>query len=185
MANHLDRKTDAALILRIVNIVSVLVTLFGSILLPRRPEVFFRNQPVDGQRTASLLSRYTWAWARPLMDLASKKGDLEEKDIPQPDHTIRTQDVFNDWNKFGFEGSLMWSLFCAYKGRFALQWTVTFVRCILGVGPFWSMLQLINLLQERGGGGSPTPVLWGLVILLGAFSLTEQVNSRSCPTKQM
>lgn len=110
------------------------------------------------------------------MDIASKKGDLEEKDIPQPDHTLRAQEVVSDWNAYGFKGRLIWSLIYAYKGRLALQWSVTLVRCALGVGPFWAMLQLISLLEERGGGGWPTHLLWGLVISLGVFSLAEQVG---------
>jgi hypothetical protein len=174
VGDHLTSKNDVALILRIVNIVSAILTLFGSVSIPRRPVVYFRDQDVDAQWTSSMLSRYTWSWTRPIIDLASKKGDLDEKDIPEPDHTIRAEEVVADWKSGGFTGKLMWSLINAYKGRFALQWGVTVARCLLGIGPFWTMLQLINLLQERGGGGSPSRLLWSLVILLGVFSLTEQ-----------
>lgn len=166
-------KTDTSLILRIVNIVCAVLALFSSVMIPRRPVVYFRDQDVDAQWTSSMLSRYTWSWTRPIIDLATKKGDLEEKDIPQPDHTIRAEEVVSDWKSYGFTGKLTWALIYAYKGRFALQWGVTVLRCLLGIGPFWTMLQLINLLQERGGGGSPSRLLWSLVILLGLFSLAE------------
>ena len=170
------REDVAALVLRLVNVAAALCTVFGSILIPRRPEVFFRGQTVDAQWTSSILSRYTWTWPRPIMDLASKQGDLDEKDIPQPDHTIRASEVLRDWHAYGYKGKLQWAILYAYKGRLALQWAVTVARCILGVGPFWTMLQLLTLLQERGGGGSPSRTLWGLVILLGVFSLVEQVS---------
>ena len=86
-----------------------------------------------------MLSRYTWSWTRSIIDLASKKGDLDEKDIPEPDHTIRAEEVVADWKSGDFTGKLMWSLIYAYKGRFALQWGVTVARCLLGIGPFWTM----------------------------------------------
>ncbi|KAG9255956.1 P-loop containing nucleoside triphosphate hydrolase protein [Emericellopsis atlantica] len=174
VGDHLSRKSDVALALRIVNVVAALATVFGSISIPRRPEVFFRDQPVDAQWTTTVLSRYTWTWARQIIDLASKKGDLEEKDVPQPDHTIRVDAVMSKWNSHGYTGELIWSIIHCYRWRFALQWSVTIFRCVLGIGPFWAMLQLINLLQERGGGGSPSRLLWGLVILLGVFSLSGQ-----------
>ena len=80
-----------------------------------------------------------------------------------------------DWHGFGYNGTLLRQLLHAYKGRLALQWTVTTTRCVLGAAPFWTMLHLIENLQERGGGGSPGRELWGLVILLGVLSLAEQV----------
>lgn len=174
VVDHLTRKNDISLILRIVNIASAILTLFQSVSIPRRPVVYFRGQDVDAQWTSSMLCRYTWSWTRSIIDLATKKGDLDENDIPQPDHTIRAEEVVSDWKGYGFTGKLMWSLIYAYKGRFALQWGVTVARCLLGIGPFWTMLQLINLLQERGGGGNPSRLLWSLVILLGVFSLLEQ-----------
>lgn len=153
-----------------------LVTLFASVLIPRRPAVFFRNQPVDSQRASSILDRNTWTFASPLINLASKKGDLEEKDIPQPDHTIRAEEVLEDWKAFGYKGKLIWALLYIYRTRFVVQWSVTIARCILGLGPFWTMLKLITLLQERGGGGSPSRELWGLVVLLSVLSFFEQVR---------
>ncbi|KAI6783299.1 ATP-dependent bile acid permease-like protein [Emericellopsis cladophorae] len=174
VGDHLRRKNNVALVLRIINVVAALATLFVSISIPRRPEVFFRDQPVDAQRTTTVLSRYTWTWVRQIIDLASKKGDLEERDIPQPDHTIRVDAVMAEWNSHGYTKELIWSILHCYRWRFTLQWSVTIFRCGLGIGPFWTMLQLINLLQERGGGGSPSLLLWGLVILLGVFSLSGE-----------
>lgn len=171
------RRNDPTLFLRAINAAAALVTLFAGILIPRRPVVFFRDQPVDGQWTSSVLSRYTWSWARPLIDVASKKGDLDEKDVPQPDHTIRTEEVMADWKANNYHGTLLRALGHAYKGRFAIQSTVTVLRCFLGVGPFWAMLNLIQILTERGGGGAPSRELCALVILLGAFTLVEQVST--------
>ncbi|KAF4125093.1 ABC-type multidrug transport system, ATPase and permease component [Geosmithia morbida] len=167
-------RNDAVLGLRLTNIAMAVVILFASVLIPRRPHVFFRDALVDPQRTSSLLNRFTWTWTGPILDLAAKKGDLESKDIPQPDHTIRTENVMADWKAYNFKGKLIWSILYAYRWRFATQWTVTVSKCILGVGPFWVMRKLINILQERGGGGSPPYTLWVLVISLGLLGLIEQ-----------
>lgn len=87
--DRLAQSGDPALVLQVINILAGLGTLFSSLLIPRRPAVFFREQPVDAQWTCSILSRFTWTWVWPLIRLAGKKGDLEEQDIPQPDHSVR------------------------------------------------------------------------------------------------
>lgn len=173
--DRLVRHDDSTLVLQIINLLATFGTLFSSLLIPRRPVVFFRGEPVDAQWTCSILSRYTWTWVWPLIRLAGKKGDLEEKDVPQPDHTVRAEEVLADWHGYNFKGSLIREVLNFYKARLALQWSVTAVRCIIGVVPYWAMLSLIDSLEQRGGGGSPGRDLWGLVILLGVLSLIELV----------
>lgn len=167
---------NPAFICRLVNVAAVLIVCVVNVLIPRRPDVYFRDAIVDRQWTVCWLSRLTWSWPRPLMDLGAKKLDLQDSDIPQPDSVLRTEEVMADWKNTNYQGRLLWALFWVYRKRIILQSCVTILRSILGVGPFYVMLSLINALELRGGGGNPTNELWGLVIALTLFTMGEQVR---------
>lgn len=162
------------LIIRVIDCAALLLLAISSVLLQRRPSVFRRDREVSRENTVSLLSRGTWAWARPLLDLATKKGDLDQKDIPEPDHTLRADLLVETWNNYQFSGKLVWSLIWAYKYSIGLQWSVTLARSVLGLAPFLIMYRLIDGLEKRAVGIEPALSLWALVILLGFVTLTEQ-----------
>ncbi|KAL9479999.1 hypothetical protein ACSS6W_004785 [Trichoderma asperelloides] len=178
-AHHASRlgatKNDAAFILRIVSLVATILLLFASISLPRRPAVFHNGKPVDAQFTGSFLSRYTWSWGRPLVSLATEKGDLDEKDIPGPDHNFRARDLVEAWHKFEFKGTLLKKLLRSYLPGFLIQWTVTIFRSFIGLGPFWAMLRVIELLEQRFPPGErPMAQILGYIVSLALFSLCGQ-----------
>lgn len=168
-------------ILRTVNAVTVFSLGLSSVLLPRRPQVLFKDRKVDDERTVSALSRYTWSWTEPLIGLASRKNDLDSTDIPHPDQRIRAEDLKRKWDAFNFQTSLLRSLLWAFKRSLAIQWSITVFRNLVGVLPFYIMLRLINILEERGHGGSPTLELWALVAGIAAFSMLDAVR---CPARK-
>jgi hypothetical protein len=170
---------DADFIVRIVNAVSGVVSVFACLRLPRRPDVYFRNRIVDRQFTYSFLSRYTWTWVQSLLDSATQKGDLTEDDIPEPDHTVRADYLVAAWEKFNFKGSLLKSMFWAYRHSLIYSWTLCVVRVVLGLGPFLTLLRLIKVLECRTPGQSAIGELWPLVVYMGLFTLTEQVRNMS------
>ena len=170
---------DTELILRLVTAIVTVFLIFSCISLPRRPEVFYKGEKVDYEWSTSVLSRYTWSWVGDLLKTAKRKGDLDEKDIPRPCHDIRADSLVDAWNKANYEGSLLQSLLKAYGGRLALQWVVITVRCIIGIGPFWTMLHLVQKLEDRDAGLSDSRELWAFVFLMGLFTLVEQVRERS------
>ncbi|KAM0262906.1 hypothetical protein ACHAQJ_001499 [Trichoderma viride] len=168
-------KIDAVLILRLVSLVATALLLFASISIPRRPKVFHNGKPVDAQFTGSILSQYTWSWGQPLVALALEKGDLEEKDIPGPDHNFRARDLVEAWHKFEFKGTLLKKLLRNYLPLFVLQWTVTVLRSFVGLGPFWAMLRVIELLEQRSPTGErPMGQILAYIVSLAVFSLLGQ-----------
>ncbi|KAL7808977.1 P-loop containing nucleoside triphosphate hydrolase protein [Trichoderma aethiopicum] len=168
-------KDDPVLVLRLVSLAVAVPLLFANISIPRRPVVFYKDRPVDAQFTTSVLSRFTWSWGKPLVTLASKKGDLDEKDIPGPDHNFRARDLVEAWNNFKFEGPLLKKLLRAYLPLFVLQWVVTIARSFVGLGPFWAMLRVIELLERSSGSGErPMGQILAYIISLAVFSLFSQ-----------
>ncbi|KAG5950186.1 hypothetical protein E4U53_005410 [Claviceps sorghi] len=174
VSNFAAPTKNAQLIVRIVNALMMIPLLFSCITIPRRPEVFYKGEKVDNEWTCSVLSRYTWSWVSHLLKTAKRKGDLDPKDIPRPDHTIRTESLVDAWNKANYQGGLLQSLLKTYGARLVLQWLVILLRCVVGIGPFWTMLQLVQSLEDRDNGTGAPRELWGLVFLMGIFTLSEQ-----------
>ena len=171
---------NPVLILRLINVILSVCLAIGSLCLPRRPDVFIRDQKVhkqvDRQFTVSVLSRNTWSWIWPLIKKAIKQGDLEEKDIPQPDHYIQVDFLLSEWHSAQYTSTLAWSLFRAYRARLFLQWAVIIIRCLVGIGPFYIMLRLISSLDYKVPGEWPSSAMWGYFFWLGLLSLTENVK---------
>lgn len=170
-------KDDPVFILRLVSLAATVPLLFANISIPRRPIVFHKDKPVDAQFTTSILSRFTWSWGKSLAKLALEKGDLDEKDIPAPDHNFRARDLVEAWHKFKFEGPLLKNLVRAYLPLFLVQWTVTVARSFVGLGPFWAMLRVIELLEQRSPSGErPIGQILAYIVSLAVFSLLSQVT---------
>ncbi|KAG6263206.1 hypothetical protein E4U49_002474 [Claviceps purpurea] len=174
VSNYASPSNNVQLIVRIVNVFVLIPVLFSCITIPRRPEVFYKGEKVDNEWTTSVLSRYTWSWVSDLLQTAQRKGDLDNKDIPRPDHTIRTENLVDVWNKANYQGGLLQSLLKAYGARVFVQWIIILIRCGIGIGPFWAMLRLVQLLEDRDAGMGTPRELWGLVFLMGLFTLGEQ-----------
>ncbi|UKZ75371.1 hypothetical protein TrVFT333_003054 [Trichoderma virens FT-333] len=140
-------KNDPVFILRLVSLGATVTLLFANISIPRRPD--------------------------PLAKLAVKKGDLDEKDIPGPDHNFRARDLVDAWRSFEFKGTLLKNLLRAYMPIVLVQWIVTIVRSCVGLGPFWAMLRVIELLEQRLEQ-RPMGLILAYIVSLALFSLTGQ-----------
>lgn len=181
VSNFASPMKDAQLIVRIVNAAVLIPLLFSCITLPRRPEVLYKGEKVDSEWSTSVLSRYTWSWVNDLLKTAKRKGDLDPEDIPRPGHSIRVESLVEAWYRANHQGGLLQSILKAYGARLVVQWFVIVFRCIVGIGPFWTMLRLVQLLEDRDAGMEASPGLWRLVFLMGLFTLSEQVSSyHSC-----
>ncbi|KAL6813453.1 P-loop containing nucleoside triphosphate hydrolase protein [Trichoderma sp. SZMC 28013] len=166
-------KNDPVFILRLVSLGATIPLIFATISIPRRPDIFHNDKPVDAQFTGSVLSRYTWSWGEPIAKLAAKKGDLDEKDVPGPDHNFRARDLVNEWRSFEFKGTLLKNLLRAYLPLFLFQWSITVARSVVGLGPFWAMLRVIELLERRSEE-RPMGQILAYILSLAIFSLLGQ-----------
>ncbi|KAF5002170.1 hypothetical protein FGRMN_546 [Fusarium graminum] len=174
-AQHVSQDNVTTLVLRAVNVGAVVILSFFSVLLPRRPDVFFEGNKVDDQWTVSAFRRYTWSWVNPILTHAAQKKDLDASDVPHVDRTLRAADLKEDWLAFKPKGSLFRSLFWAYKVPFAVQFFLTVFRNLLALLPFWAMLRVINILERRdvGVSGSSNLELWVLIFAMAAFNLLD------------
>ncbi|KAG8673600.1 hypothetical protein FPOAC2_07047 [Fusarium poae] len=156
------------IILPTINTLSAVALAFASTCLPRRPEVFHRNTVIDRQWTVSVLERLTWTWVQPLLHHAAQQDDLDTDDVPQADSRLRSQDLKKRWDQLTRQDSLFRSIVALYKDRLLFLWAVTLVRCAVSILPFWFMLKIINVLEDRTARADNMQLM--LFVLLMALS---------------
>ncbi|KAJ4296950.1 hypothetical protein N0V88_003866 [Collariella sp. IMI 366227] len=125
--------------------------------------------------TASALSRFTFAWPAGLLNLASRKKDLDLEDLTRPDSRTRAAAVSEAWKNRRKDGGVvgdrkLWlELVLAHKWPLALRWGLTLAASVLNFAPQWVILQLLRFLEEgslRGGFGAWVWVVWlGVAII--------------------
>ncbi|KAJ4137519.1 hypothetical protein NW768_003106 [Fusarium equiseti] len=174
-AQHASHEAPATLTLRAVNAGAAIFLGLFSVLLPRRPDVFVEDRKVDGQWSVSAFNRYTWSWIGPLIKFAVQKKDLDATDVPYPDRTLRAEGLKEDWFATKPGGNLVRSVFWAYKGPFVFQFSLTTFRNVLALLPFWAMLRVINILEQRDVGlaGSSNLELWVLIFAMAGLNLLD------------
>ncbi|EKG15549.1 Putative ABC transporter protein [Macrophomina phaseolina MS6] len=167
--------SPAHLGLGISRVVLALAGSFVCSLYPRRPDVYYNDQPVDRQRTASAFSRYTYTWLSPLLSFAAKKGVLRQDDLPMLDSTSRARDLHDDFTtKLSKDSSPLWrKLIRAHAPALIMQYVLTTLDSILIVAPQAAMFRLLKLLEDRQKGADVTveASLW--VLGLGAGILVQ------------
>ncbi|KAJ4210663.1 hypothetical protein NW759_013205 [Fusarium solani] len=172
MVTHTHQHKDSSSLLSVISTMVAVGLWLSCSVLPRRPDVFYENRKVDGQWTVSTLSRYTWAWVQPLLRHASLHNDINLEDVPQPDSRMRSQALKSEWDRVDKTSSLMNSFFGAYKGKLAILWAVTLVRCAVSIGPFWFMLRTLNILEHQVMG-SHNMELMALILGMSISNLLD------------
>lgn len=163
--------------LRIVQIVATLGLAAVSLCIPRRPEVFDQDgKPIDRMYTSTALNRFTWGWPAYLLKLAGKRNQLDLDDLPRPDHYTRAAELSADWKRRASKRKLWQAIILAHKRALAKQWLLTLITSFLNFGPQWVILQLLQILENRGSQENYSLsvymwVLWlGIVIIAQAWT---------------
>ncbi|KAF2664412.1 ATP-dependent bile acid permease [Microthyrium microscopicum] len=122
-----------------------------SISYPRRPEVFLNGVPVDAQWGQPAWSRYTYAWANPMLAKARKKK-LDHDDLPQLDHTNRAGDLFERFNAQKKRKSLTLMIIISILPGFIRQQFFTLLDAFFNVAPQLALFQLLRILEQKDAG---------------------------------
>ncbi|KAI6777753.1 ATP-dependent bile acid permease [Emericellopsis cladophorae] len=168
---------DPAALVWTAHTLTTLALALTNITLPRRPDVSHHGRPVDAQWTVSTLSRLTWSWVQPLLRQATLQHDLNVDDVPLGGRGLRSADLARDWadaeGKRKPGATLFRSLMWAYRSRLALLWAVIVFRCFISVVPFWTMLHIMKVLEQRDEGESQHSELLALVVLMAGSNLLD------------
>lgn len=174
-------------ILSLVEVVAATVTAVASVSLPREPPRYRDGKVIDAQfsssalerhvirtrllESSSLVHRYTFSWASPLLQKARIQNSLDQSDLPELDDDTRSSHLHSR-----FMSSLVWS-----KQRqplwyrvFKYHWKIIITQSILtSVESFAMMLpplclyKLLSLLEKRSSLENGDIDLWFWVACLG------------------
>jgi len=134
--------------------------------LPRRPDVFKNGELVDRMYTVCAFSRFNFAWPDHLLSLASKKKNLDMKDLGRLNHYTRAAEVSADWKRRNYKHRLWISVCLAHKRTFAVQWSLTLCSSFLNFAPQWVILQLLRILETREPDSQSGLDVWIWVVWL-------------------
>ncbi|KAF2141055.1 uncharacterized protein K452DRAFT_351715 [Aplosporella prunicola CBS 121167] len=161
--------------LSIAEVALAVVGFFLCASFPRRPDVFLNGRPVDRQKSASALSRYSYSWLTPLLSFASKRQVLRQDDIPKLDSARRARDLHDAYVSKNYTGRLWKSVIKAHAPALVLQYILGTLESLLIVVPQIAMFHLLKLLEARQQGANVTleASLWvvglGIGILIQNF----------------
>ncbi|CAK7208374.1 hypothetical protein SEUCBS140593_000151 [Sporothrix eucalyptigena] len=162
--------------LRVAEAVGAVAITLTSVLLPRRPEVYYQNELVDRMYTTSAYGRFTFSWPSDLMNLSVTKKNLDLIDMPRPDHKTRAVNVSANWRAAGYPVRRLWlSIIRAHAFPFALQWILTFGTAILNFAPQWVVLRLLRILEDRTPGEQFGVDIWIWVLWLGIAIIAQSL----------
>ena len=112
--------------------------------LPLHPDVLVHGDIVDQQFSVSLVERYSFSWINPMFNKA-RQSQLYLSDLPQMDDQTRSRNVNDRFSASDIKGRLWARLICAHLHVLAQQWTLAFLKSILG---FTSQILMLYFLQH-------------------------------------
>ncbi|KAL4758031.1 putative ABC bile acid transporter [Aspergillus foveolatus] len=148
-----------------------------SILIPRRPNVYFEGQVVDQELTVSAYNRFTYGWTTDLLNFASKNKSLDIDDLPKLPFAARAEAVHFKLQQFQAGRKLWVALIKRHARALMVQGFLSLVVCVLGFGPQVALYEILKNLEERVVLQTDSTVAWmwvaGLGLLLALSSSIE------------
>lgn len=142
-----------------------------SILLPRRPHVFFDGQPVDRELTVSAFGRYTFSWASTLLKYTVKNRTLELSDLPKLRAANRAGQLRANFERALGTRKIWKALVVAHWQPLLLTLFLTIVMGVLSFGPQVALFKILSSLETRGTHLWQPWQAWIWVLGLGGLML--------------
>lgn len=155
------------LILIVLQLACASVSFLSCLLLARRPCVFFKGLPVDGQYTVSTLNRWTFAWADELLTFAKRNHGLDLVHLPQLHLRLRSEYLEKLFAKEKRSNILWRDLFRVHRLELVGQSLLAMSQGILQFTPQLAMYKLLELLEQRSKGAAVANEAWIWVAALG------------------
>jgi len=127
---------------------SVLILLLSTT-IPRRPKVYRDGRVVDGEKTASVISRITFAWPAPILKTANKTKHLEQSDLSCLSNDKSSFPLRDGFWKVPRQAKLCVHIIRAHLGDFIKQWSFQLVVSCLQFLPQVFMLKIIQSLENK------------------------------------
>ncbi|OAP61776.1 hypothetical protein AYL99_03979 [Fonsecaea erecta] len=158
---------NAHLTLSLVQFICGILLVFTSLLIPRRPDVYWNDKVVDRQNTVSALSKLTFSWASAILSFAAENRGLDYEDLYEIDHDARSRELRANFEAVGRKDKLWKTLFWSHKWAFISQWIMQATCSITDFLPQVALYFILRTLEARDEGKDVALSSWLLVIGLG------------------
>ncbi|KAL4964324.1 putative ABC bile acid transporter [Aspergillus stella-maris] len=147
-----------------------------SLVLPRRPNVYFEGQIVDQEFSVSAYNRFTYGWATELLRFTARNQGLSIDDLPKLPFAARADTVHAGLEEQ--RGRKLWVALGRRHARALItQGLLSLVVCVIGFGPQVALYKILQTLEDRSSLSSDGTEAWlwvgGLGILLALSSSIE------------
>jgi len=174
IAEPLLRSAPTTFALRAAELAASISLAVSALCIPRRPDVYYQGELVDGMFTASALGRFTFNWPSGLLNLAAKKRDLDLSDLTRMDQYTRAAAMSANWKTRKTGGQRLWlAVVLAHFKPLVVQWVLTLVASVLNFAPQWVILQLLRFLERRQPGEKHGLEAWMWVVWLGVAIIAQ------------
>ncbi|KAJ5280778.1 hypothetical protein N7478_006150 [Penicillium angulare] len=150
---------------------SALLRALFTILLPRRPNVYFEGGVVDKEFTITALGRYSFTWASDLLSFTVGRTNLEISDLPKLRAEKRADSLRVKFERAQGTGNVWKGIFVAHWRPLLLQMALTTVIGFLTFGPQLALFNILQSLEGRDSEGWTPTRSWIWVSALGVFML--------------
>ena len=162
--------------------IAVLVILL-SLSIQRRPNVFREGTLVDGQFSASFLSRYSFQWGYSLLDFARLKGRLDLEDLPLLHSSSCSESLRNHFQSVlvNYDLPLWKTIFVVHWSAFLQQYTLSMLQSVTQVAPQLAMYSLLKVLEAQrpqvsaGAAGFLRAIALGSSIMVSVWIETQSL----------
>ena len=179
--NSGETSPSATSYLRIFQAFIAVLVLLLSLSIQRRPNVFREGTLVDGQFSASFLSRYSFQWSYGLLDFARLKGRLDLEDLPLLPFSACSECLRHHFQSVlvNYKFPLWKTIFVAHWSTFLQQYTLSMLQSVTQVAPQLAMYSLLKVLEARrpqvsaGTAGFLRAIALGSSMIVSAWIETQ------------
>ena len=181
--NSWEKLSSATSYLGISQAFIAVLLLLLSLSIQRRPNVFREDTLVDGQFSASFLSRYSFQWGYSLLDIARLKGRLDLEDLPLLHSSSCSESLRNRFQSVlvNYDLPLWKTIFVAHWSTFLQQYALSMLQSVMQVAPQLALYSLLKVLEARrpqvsaGAAGFLRAIALGSSIIVSAWIETQSL----------
>ncbi|THC93221.1 hypothetical protein EYZ11_007303 [Aspergillus tanneri] len=140
-----------------------------SVLIPRRPDIYFDGQVVDQELTVNAYSRFTYGYVTGLLEYIGQNKDLDIDSLPKLPRAARAQTLHTRLEQIRGTLKLWKALIMDNMRPLTIQTILSMVTCVLGFGPQVALYGILTSLEGRSADSGPVTQAWLWVVMLGVF----------------
>lgn len=163
------------IVLTSAQLVCAFSTLVSFSTIRRRPDLFRNGKPVDAQYTSSILERYSFTWAGPILKFATQNKGLDLEELPNLANYSTSNELQQKYNSSKKRSRLWKALVYQFRWQFFQQIALTLIVGLCQFVPQLAMYNLLKILQVRSKGEPLAGKAWLWVFGLGASMIVSSL----------